>query len=144
MHWLIAKSAASPAPRLTVKPRSFFGNSSYILIVDDDDHSRNAFQALLEAWGYEVEAADSGQRALTLAQCDHPFIAFIDLNMPGMNGCELAAQLRKLEPYRSKLFAMSANMNEAAENRLFDGRFQKPIDLNLIRNILRSSFSTGS
>lgn len=127
-------------PSFRVKLQSFSWPSGYILIVDDDDHCRNAFRGLLQAWGYEVETADSGQRGLEMAQNNYPSVAFIDLNMPDMSGYELAAQLRDLAPRRAKLFAISAHIREADENRLFDGLFQKPIDLGLISNLLRESF----
>lgn len=127
-----------------VKLKSSLWPSGRILIADDDDDSRNAFQALLEAWGYQVEAADSGQQVLEIAQSNYPSVAFIDLDMPGMSGYKLAAQLRQLAPRGSKLFAVSTNISAAPENRLFDGLFQKPIDPDKIWNLLRQSFSLCS
>ncbi len=124
----------------SVKPQSSSWPSAYILIVEDDDYSRNAFRGLLQAWGYKVETADCGQRGLEIAQNNYPSVAFVDLNIPDMSGYELAAQLRELAPQRAKLFAISAHIREADENRLFDGLFQKPVDLDLIWNLLRGSF----
>jgi CheY-like chemotaxis protein len=116
--------------------------SGYILVVDDNEDTRDAFQALLEAWGYTVKTADCGQRGLELARVNYPSAAFIDLNMPGMSGYELAAQLRKLNPYRTKLFAVSAYISETANNKLFDDLFQKPVNLDLIWKLLRALSST--
>ena len=116
--------------------------SGYILVVDDNEDTREAFQALLEAWGYTVKTADCGQQALELARINYPSAAFIDLNMPGMSGYELAAELRQLNPYRARLFAVSAYIRETINNNLFDDLFQKPMNLDLIWKLLSALSST--
>jgi len=113
-------------------------SSGYVLVVDDNADIRDAFKALLEAWGYIVKTADNGQRALELARKNFPVIAFVDLNMPGMSGYELAARLRNLNPFRAKLFAVSAWIDERADTKAFDGLFQKPVNLDLIWKLLNA------
>jgi len=117
-------------------------HSGYILVVDDNEDTRDAFQALLETWGYVVKTADCGQRALDIARADYPAVAFIDLSMPGMNGYETASRLRKLGDHRAKFFAVSACMTDNDENELFDDLFQKPINLDLIWKLLKALSST--
>jgi DNA-binding NtrC family response regulator len=66
-----------------------------VLVVDDDQESRNLLSEVLSANGYSVEVAEDGEgfwKALGLD--DGRAVVLIDLRMPGENGLEL---LRKLQ-----------------------------------------------
>ncbi|HEY1363317.1 MAG TPA: chemotaxis protein CheW [Xanthobacteraceae bacterium] len=66
-----------------------------VLLVDDTAFFRDLLGPVLRAAGYAVTAADSAQRALTLLEAGRRFDAVVtDLDMPGMDGFELAAALR--------------------------------------------------
>lgn len=75
---------------------------SRILIVDDNDTTRNILLQQLRSVEVLVEEANAGERGLellkTAAKNNEPFeVAVIDLNMPGLNGVELS-KLIKEEP----------------------------------------------
>jgi two-component system sensor histidine kinase/response regulator len=65
-----------------------------ILIVDDIAHNITALQALLARPGVELLVANSGTAALDLLLKHEAALAILDVNMPGMNGFELAALMR--------------------------------------------------
>lgn len=68
-----------------------------LLIIDDDDAFRDTLAETLVAFGHDVEAAASGEQALTLVQARAwaPFDAiFLDQRMPGMDGLTTLAALR--------------------------------------------------
>lgn len=65
-----------------------------ILIVDDDEPIREYARAVLEAAGYEVETAWSGENALKYLVLGRPDMLLVDVNMPGMSGLELIARIR--------------------------------------------------
>ena len=69
-----------------------------ILVVDDDDVSREVLALLLQRMGYAVETAESGDAALLHLQTTNllPQLVLTDLQMPGTTGSELALQLRHL------------------------------------------------
>ena len=67
-----------------------------ILITDDDPDLLFTLQAQLEADGYRVRAAPTGQVALALAEKQLPHLAVLDLAMPVMDGFELARRLKRL------------------------------------------------
>ena len=70
---------------------------SRLLVVDDDIQMLSALEAALRRKGHVVETASNGLEAV--AKLDSPFQAVItDLRMPGMNGLELLASLRRLAP----------------------------------------------
>jgi signal transduction histidine kinase len=65
-----------------------------ILIVDDIVHNITALEALLTRPDVAVLVADSGTAALDLLLKHEVALAILDVNMPGMNGFELAALMR--------------------------------------------------
>ena len=67
-----------------------------ILIVDDDAALRDTLREALVDLGHEPHLADSGAAALALLSRTQVDAALIDLRMPGMDGLELLARIRKL------------------------------------------------
>ena len=65
-----------------------------ILVVDDNREAADSISELLRLKGHRVGTAYDGATALRIADDLNPDIAFIDLDMPGMDGCELARRLR--------------------------------------------------
>ncbi len=67
-----------------------------ILVVDDNDALRENLAELLESEGYEVAVAEDGGRALArLAGEWLPHVIVLDLLMPGMDGRDLVARIRR-------------------------------------------------
>jgi putative two-component system response regulator len=66
-----------------------------ILIVDDNRTMLKVLEKLLKSAGFEVVAADKGTEALRLAAQEKPHLIISDVNMPGMDGGELAARLKE-------------------------------------------------
>ena len=60
-----------------------------ILVVDDEAGSRDGLARLLDAWGYAVETAESGEQALERLSSNGPSAIITDLVMPGVDGLEL-------------------------------------------------------
>ena len=69
-----------------------------VLIVDDHPSFRASARTLLEAEGYEVIGeAESGEAAMDAARELNPDLVLLDVQLPGINGFEVAYRLRKLE-----------------------------------------------
>ncbi|NTU79285.1 MAG: response regulator [Chloroflexales bacterium] len=86
----IRATAAAPA-----RPPSARLASRRILVVDDSRAGRVALGRQLQAWGLEPHSVESGERALALFAASQPFeIVLINLNMPAMDGLDLASALR--------------------------------------------------
>jgi chemotaxis protein histidine kinase CheA/ActR/RegA family two-component response regulator len=67
---------------------------SRVLVVDDSLSVRRAIASLLEDHGYEIVLARDGLEAVKLMDVSRPDVLLTDLEMPNMNGLELAAHVR--------------------------------------------------
>ena len=65
-----------------------------ILVVDDEAPIRRALTVNLTARGYDVDAAATGESALSLAAGRHPDLVLLDLGLPGIDGLDVVAGLR--------------------------------------------------
>src|SRR5919204_859454 len=69
-----------------------------VLIVDDHPSFRASARTLLEAEGYEVVGeAEDGASAVRAAQALHPELVLLDVQLPDLDGFEVADRLRELE-----------------------------------------------
>jgi two-component system cell cycle sensor histidine kinase/response regulator CckA len=70
-----------------------------VLIVDDEETIRQFADRVLRHGGYETAVAENGPDAIQIAKTRGPFdLLLADVVMPGMDGHEVARQLRLLEP----------------------------------------------
>ena len=76
-----------------------------VLVVDDDDAVREVTAGLLVDLGYNVMEAGSGGAALELIERHQISAVVLDFAMPGMNGADLARELRARRPRVPILFA---------------------------------------
>lgn len=67
-----------------------------ILVVDDEPNIVLAIEFLLQREGFNVRKAYNGIEALEVAATFQPDIVLLDVMMPGMNGFEVATQLRQI------------------------------------------------
>jgi CheY-like chemotaxis protein len=67
---------------------------SKVLIADDSAIIRRVLRAQLESLSADILEAVDGRAALELARAEQPSVAVLDLNMPGLNGFEVCAQLK--------------------------------------------------
>jgi len=103
--YLPAASKEIAAVASAADPASLAGNET-ILLVEDTAMVRELVSSTLEAYGYTVLAAASGQEALELVDRTGADISLLltDVVMPGMNGRELAEQLVAKRPGLRVLF----------------------------------------
>ena len=66
-----------------------------ILLVDDDRQNSEFLRKFLEVEGYEVSYAENGRVAWDMFPPVHPDMVLLDINMPEMNGFELARLIRE-------------------------------------------------
>jgi CheY-like chemotaxis protein len=69
-----------------------------VLCVDDEAIGLRVRKILLESHGFKVLTANSGQQGLNIFDEQHVDLVILDYYMPGMNGGDVAAELRKRRP----------------------------------------------
>ncbi len=111
-----------------------------VLVIDDDSMSRDLLSVLLQAEGYEVECADSGEDAIAQIHhsADAPGLVLADAQMPGLTGARLAAELRRICPPETLLLAMSGSRPPGQLIARFDGFLLKPFTMEQIAAALEA------
>src|SRR4051812_25590061 len=66
-----------------------------ILLVEDYDDTRELYAQALRLAGYEVDEACDGPTALERARAAPPDLVLLDIGLPGVDGFEVAVELRK-------------------------------------------------
>jgi two-component system alkaline phosphatase synthesis response regulator PhoP len=66
-----------------------------VLVVDDDDRSRELLRLVLRRAGYRVLSAADAQAAVALLATERPSAVIADVMMPGMDGLEFCRWLRR-------------------------------------------------
>ncbi|ETW95964.1 MAG: hypothetical protein ETSY1_28530, partial [Candidatus Entotheonella factor] len=99
--WFTACLAVGSAPQANPRHDNDLSSQLRVLCVDDNETSRSFLTAQIHAWGVEVDSVGDGPSALARCQPiehDHvPYdLAIIDVDMPGMNGLELAHAIREI------------------------------------------------
>ena len=113
-----------------------------VLVVNDYPDNVASMALLLRLCGHEVEVALGGAAALRVAQAQQPDAVLLDISMPGMDGYQVARQLRAM--FRDKrllLVALTALGSEEDRRRCeeagFDLHLVKPADPLEIEHLLR-------
>ena len=65
-----------------------------VLLVDDEPNILRVLEFLVKQEGYQVAKASNGEQALRLVQSFRPNIVVLDVMMPGMDGYEVASNIR--------------------------------------------------
>ena len=104
-----------------------------ILVIDDNEVNLKLASAVLTAEGFEVSTAIDAASALEAVRNDRPELAYCDVQLPDMDGIELARQI-KSDPDTAEvvIVALTACAMEADRRRALDagcdGFITKPID----------------
>ena len=136
----------SPEPRLFDSKHQ--GTATHagpcrVLVVDDDRDTVDSFALLLGLDAHVVRTATSAAEALAALADFTPDVAFIDVNMPHVDGLALAAELRTLPALKHlKLVAVTGDASEtdrmAAITVGFDHHLAKPVEVATLTSILAS------
>jgi two-component system cell cycle response regulator DivK len=120
-----------------------------ILYIEDDFQNRVLVRRVLEASGFSVIEAESGAVGIQLAQERTPDLILMDINLPGMDGYEVTARLKKLEALAHiPIVAMTANVmkgdREKTQDAGCDGYIPKPIDVDRLPEQINQFLSPKS
>ena len=121
------------------------GPPASVLVVDDDPRARKLMRVILEHAGYRVALAEDGRSALVELASNPADCVIADLMMPGMDGIELVARVRREQvdrpPRLVLLTAMdTAETRAAAAAAGADDVMTKPVDRRALLDRLAALF----
>ncbi|MFZ0966431.1 MAG: response regulator [Candidatus Bathyarchaeia archaeon] len=108
------------------------GETTRILIIDDDENIRKVLTTILEDEGYDVESVDTAKKAIERTRRKFYNLALIDIRLPDMEGIELLTKMKNTTPKIRKLIITGyPTLQNAVEavNRGADAYIMKPFDM---------------
>jgi two-component system CheB/CheR fusion protein len=137
------KSPSDPAGQgaATVMPRR-------ILVVDDHVDAAEMLAKLLQLEGHDVRTVHDGTAALEAAQKYQPEVILLDIGLPGMNGYEVARQLRQQPAMANVLLVAVTGYGQEDDRRRskmagFDYHLVKPLTPNSLEHLLANTKAQG-
>ncbi|SMP45550.1 response regulator [Noviherbaspirillum suwonense] len=124
----------SSTPPTTV----FSGNSDFrILLIDDNCDAIDSMGSLLTLLDYDVRTAEDAESALVIAASFRPHLILSDIGLPGMDGYQLAPELRRLAGERKLVLAAATGYGLASDKKKareagFDYHLVKPLDADML------------
>jgi PAS domain S-box-containing protein len=114
-----------------------------VLIADDNRDAAETLGMLLSVAGYQVELCHSGSEAVSKIAQSRPDVAILDIGMPGMNGFEVAREVRaQAWGDEIRLIALTGWGQEedqrASRSAGFDHHLTKPVDLPELEHVIAS------
>jgi|SRR4051812_25532746 CheY-like chemotaxis protein len=117
-------------------------NENVIVVADDDEEMCESLAALFEAKGYVVHSCGDGRRALELCRLMRPAVVLLDLDMPELDGFEVARRLRADSSLADlRIVAVTGQSNEQASARAWEAGFHdflgKPAPVSMLLAMIR-------
>jgi two-component system cell cycle response regulator DivK len=103
-----------------------------VLIVEDNPTNLTLATFLLQSAGHTVLSATDAEAGLTMARAERPDLILMDIQLPGMDGLEATAQLKRHDATRAiPVIALTALAMKGDEERIraagCDGYIAKPM-----------------
>ncbi|MCS6884945.1 MAG: two-component regulator propeller domain-containing protein [Acidobacteriota bacterium] len=131
------QAASRPAESALVSGDGTLVNKR-VLVVDDNATSRRMLELQLQKWGMQVQLAASGQEALKLLEDGSFDLLLLDMQMPDMNGLELAKQISNWPKQVSAKLVMLSSVGRVRGP--FAASLVKPVKAGHLRELLLEVF----
>jgi signal transduction histidine kinase/ActR/RegA family two-component response regulator len=118
-----------------------------ILVIDDEPGARDLLSEVLGGVGYDVEAVDSGRKALELLDNATYDLLLVDMKMPGMNGREILQSLSDRMPMPRVIFVTGDTATISTQRFLKESEqpvIFKPFDLEELNTLVAEELGKRS
>jgi two-component system cell cycle response regulator DivK len=114
-----------------------------ILVVEDNEDSRELVVKVLKNKGYQVTAAVDGEEAVEKAIAETPDLILLDISLPKLDGYEVAKKLKSLAEFQDiPIVALTAHAMKGDREKVivagFEGYITKPINVRELPDQLKS------
>lgn len=138
---VVASPQSSSAPLLDSASAALANRR--MLVVDDNRDAADSLASLLELFGASARTAYDGPSALTEMRSFRPHVMFLDLGMPGMDGCAVATNVRADPQFRDVALVAVTGWGQEEERRRtreagFDHHLVKPVATETLIELLTS------
>ena len=121
----------------------------HILYVEDNPANRMLVKRVLEAEGFSMIEAIDGPSGLEIAAQTRPDLILLDINLPEIDGYELAKRFRDTPGLQHvPILAVTANVMKGDRERTLaagcDGYIQKPIDIDRLPEQVKTALKKTS
>jgi CheY-like chemotaxis protein len=119
-----------------------------ILIVDDERQNRDVLEAMLKPEGFQLLTAAGGEEALALVLQQPPDLILLDIMMPGLDGYQVAARLKR-DPASKHIPIIMVTALDNRDARMrgmvagVDRLLTKPVDRAALYDRVRDLLSLG-
>jgi len=121
--------------------------SKKILVIDDEEFIRINLKDIFTSEKYKVDVASLGKRGLNAIKTNQYDLAFLDINLPDMNGIEVLKEIKKIEPDLLVIIITGFASVESAVNAIKLGAYdyiKKPFKADAIKLITKLALETQS
>ena len=113
-----------------------------VLVVEDTPLNMELIIEILDGQGFEIDSAEDGEKALKLVEKKLYDIILMDIELPGMDGIEVAKNIKTKSAYKDvPVLALTAYAMKGDKERLlgkgFNDYLPKPIDVSNFMEILK-------
>jgi len=120
-----------------------------VLVVEDNEKNMKLVRDVLQATGYRTLEATRGEDAIELALSHAPALVLMDVQLPGIDGVEALARLRRdARTSAIPVLALTAQAMQSDRERFlnagFDGYLSKPVDVTELVAAVREHCTRGS
>jgi len=137
---LPACTEARPGPEAEAPGPNQSAPARHVLLVEDNSDGRETLGMLLALLGHRVDTAKDGPQGVALALAVRPQAALIDLGLPGLDGYEVARQVRAALGDQILLIALTGHGQTEHRRRTsaagFDAHLVKPVNMDELCRLL--------
>jgi len=136
-----ASFVVNPEAGVTSNDEKVQQQAATVLLVEDDADIADLVMMYLSDWGFDAHHLANGQLAVDWFDNAEADIILMDMNMPVLSGGEAIKKLRH-RGVTTPIYIMSATSTESIVDgelvELADGHLQKPVDFDLLSELLKS------
>lgn len=146
---LFMKEKQTAKIKVSVPVIKKFGESSLVMVVEDDPINMMLITEVLRKMGFEIIRAENGRQALEILPHHQPELIFMDVNMPELDGFATTRLIRQMpEPHRSiPIIALTAEAMQGDKERCIEAGMNsyvsKPFRLEEIESVLKNKINSN-
>lgn len=116
-----------------------------ILVVDDEEYTRNVIKIILDGEGYDSIFSDSGRKAIELVRNNDVSLVLLDLKLPDIHGLDVLSRIKEINPDLTVIIITGYADVESAVEAMKKGAYdylKKPVKADALKLVIRLILET--